>query len=651
MPDNKKPPVLEVVNGAKSPKASGKKPMVKVGGSDGGGAIPDQSFFNYRIRNGSLWQCKQSGKDGEFVEFPLCDFVAWIVEEIAADDGFVDSSFLRIEGKRADGMPLPLVDVPNAKFYSTQGSWANDVWGTLAFVHPGAAKKDNIRAAIHLYSGLNGEIPRRRIYRYTGWKQINGAWHYLHGAGAIAAAGLVDGVQVDLGAGHMSHYQLTAPLSGDELKQAVADALLLLDVAPKRPQIGAALLAAVARAPLGECHPTDFAIWLHGLTGSRKSAIAAIAQAFFGNFTARSFPANWSDTINDAEMKSHQAKDGVFVVDDFKPSVNRVEAEKLHAMAERLIRGTGNQSGRGRRSATMQAQAAPFNRSMMIVTAEDLPRGVSLLGRLLVLELSRDDVDNTVLTQLQAVIHAGRFVGLMSAYLQWLAPRIGQLKSDFPKIVEQLRNGAIRDGLASSHPRAPEIYANLLAGIETFLEFLESAGALDSEQSGVLLGEFESNLQQAFSEQGGYLTEQDEVERFLNLLRAVLSSGNGHIANRLDQRQPKTRPYAWGWRDAGESMGEKSYKPMGDCIGWYFDGGANDAAEVWLEPETCFSAVQKFSRSQGQEFLLSSSSLWRRMLDRGLLLKVSADGKNRKPRPFARKTVAGITKQVLSAYQ
>ena len=270
MPDNKKPPVLEVVNGAKSPKASGKKAMVKVGGDGGGGAIPDQSFFNYRIRNGSLWQCKQSGKDGEFVEFPLCDFVAWIVEEIAADDGFVDSSFLRIEGKRADGMPLPLVDVPSAKFYSTQGSWPNDVWGTLVFVHTGNSKKDNIRAAIQLDSGLNGEIPRRRIYRYTGWKQINGAWHYLHGAGAIAAAGLVDGVQVDLGAGHMSHYQLTAPLSGDELKQAAADALLLLDVAPKRPQIGAALLAAVARAPLGECHPTDFAIWLHVSTATQN---------------------------------------------------------------------------------------------------------------------------------------------------------------------------------------------------------------------------------------------------------------------------------------------------------------------------------------------------------------------------------------------
>jgi hypothetical protein len=648
MSDNKKPPVLEVVKGATAPKASGKKPPATTGGGNGGGSgVHDQEIGDYFIRSNAFWQ-KRPSRDGGFIEIKLCDFVAEVVEEISADDGLSESNFLRIRGWRFNGADLPVIDVPIKSFVSPQSTWANEHWGMRVFICPGAAKQANIRAAIQLFSTQKGEILRRRIYRYTGWKKIDDAWHYLHGAGAIAGAGLVDGVQVDLGAGHMSRYQLTAPLSGDELKQAVADALLLLDVAPKRPHIGAALLAAVARAPLGECHPTDFAIWLHGLTGSRKSAIAAIAQAFFGNFTARSFPANWSDTINDAEMKAHQAKDGVFVVDDFKPSVNRVESEKLHAMAERLIRGTGNQSGRGRRSATMQAQAAPFNRSMMIVTAEDLPRGVSLLGRLLVLELSRDDVDNPVLTQLQAITHTGRFVGLMSAYLQWLAPRLDQLKSDFPKLVEQFRNAAIRDGFASSHPRASEIYANLLAGVETFLEFLESAGALDSQQSGVLLGTIESNLQQAFREQGSYLTEQDEVERFLSLLRAALSSGNGHIANRLDQQQPKTRPYSWGWRDAGIDLaGEKTFKPMGDCLGWYYDGGANEANEVWLEPESCFSAVQKFARSQGEGFLLSAGSLWRCMLERGLLLKTETNGKDRKPRTSVKRLVANVNKRVL----
>jgi hypothetical protein len=92
------------------------------------------------------------------------------------------------------------------------GNWPNEHWGTTPFIYPGAAKKDNLRAAIHLYSNLNGDIPRRVIYKYTGWKKIKDVWHYLTGSGALTVDGLIDGVEVDLGAGHMSRYQLPAPI-------------------------------------------------------------------------------------------------------------------------------------------------------------------------------------------------------------------------------------------------------------------------------------------------------------------------------------------------------------------------------------------------------------------------------------------------------
>ncbi len=207
---------------------------------------------------------------------------------------------------------------------------------------------------------------------------------------------------------------------------------------------------------------------------------------------------------------------------------------------------------------------------------------------------------------------------------------------------------SIRDGLASSHPRAPEIYANLAAGAETFLEFLEEAGGVSSEQSNVLLSSIESDLQQAFSEQGAYQTDQDEVERFLQLLRAAFSSGNGHIACRLNQGPPPSRPFAWGWRDAGSDMaGDKNYKPMGDCMGWYCDTTGNTPAEVWLQQDTAFKIVQQFARSQGDAFLLSPSSLWRRMHEKGLILKTEPDAERNKPRLAIKRIVAGQNKRVM----
>jgi len=649
MTANNQPPVLKVVESATKParKKSGNN------GSGGGGSGSDkvQKFGDYLIKNGMFHQSKavRSGPDGGgFVDFPLCDFTCRITEEVIADDGLNDAAFLRIEGRRFDGVPLPLVDVPSKSFYSTQGSWPNEAWGILPFIHPGAAKISNLRAAIHLYSRLNGDIPRRTVFKFTGWKKINTQWHYLTGSGAVTEAGLVDAVQVDLGAGHMALYNLPAPMTSEPLKRAVTDVLALLGVCPNKPHIGAALLAAAIRAPMGECHPTDFAIWLHGLTGSRKSALAALAQAFFGNFTARSFPGNWSDSVNDCEMKSHQIKDGIFVVDDFKPSVSPAEAAKLHAMAERLIRNTGNQAGRGRRDSNMQAKAAPYNRSMMIVTAEDLPRGQSLLGRLLILEISRSDVDNTVLTRLQQAITAGSFTGLMSAYLQWLAPRLDKFKKDFPRLVEQSRNQAIQQGFASSHPRASEIFANLVVGFDVFADFLSDTDLMTIEQSNELLLSIEISLKQAFSEQGAYQIEQDETERFLQLLRAVFSSGNGHIACRLNQGPPPSRPFAWGWRDSGSDMaGDKTYKPMGDHIGWFYEAKGTEPAEIWLQQDAVFKVVQQFAKTQGDPFLISASSLWRRMLEKGLILKTEPDAKTNRQRPTIKRIVAGRNVRVM----
>ena len=180
-------PVLEVVNSAQKP--SSKKTSTS-GGNGGIGSSKAQRFGEYSILNGAFHQRKavRSGEDGNgFVEFPLCDFTCRIVEEVTQDDGLADATFLRIEGRRANGALLPLVDVPAKSFYSSQGNWANEHWGTLPFIYPGAAKKDNLRACIHLFSQLSGDVPRRTVFKFTGWKKIDDTWHYLTGSGLLLA--------------------------------------------------------------------------------------------------------------------------------------------------------------------------------------------------------------------------------------------------------------------------------------------------------------------------------------------------------------------------------------------------------------------------------------------------------------------------------
>jgi hypothetical protein len=636
-------PVSELVNNSTKP-----KPPKNGGGSGSGGTgnSAEQRFGDYAIIGGAFHQVKavRTGPDGQgFVEIPLCDFVCQITEEVTHDDGLHDQAFLRVEGKRKDGLALPLVDVPASKFYSTQANWVNEAYGTLAFVFPGASKRDNLRAAIHLYSTLAGDVPRRYVFKFTGWKQSGNAWQYLTGSGAIGADGLRQDVQVELGQGHMSRYRLPAPFEPEAVKAAAGLVSDLLAICPGKRQIGAALLAAVTRAPLGECLPIDFAIFIHGMTGAKKSAITAIPLAFFGDFNARRFPANFTDTDNDIEVKAFQAKDGVFVVDDFKPSVNQSEAAKLHAKAERLIRNTGNQAGRGRRGSELQAKAAPHNRSMTFITGEDLPKGQSLLGRLLILELTRVDVDCETLTRLQHAAESGRLAGLMAAYLQWLAPRLDALKQEFPEKVVSLRDFALQGGYASSHPRAPEIFANLVAGSAVFVEFLEAAGAVGSEQAAELVEAVESGLMQAFSEQADYQADQDETERFLDLLRALFASGNAHIACRLNQGPPSSRPYTWGWREVCDPTGGKDYRPLGNCIGWYDD----KSREVWLQQDSTYAEIQRLAKQQGETVLLSPASLWRRLYEKGYITQTERDPKSSRPRLRVKKIIAGSPQRVM----
>jgi len=627
-------PILEVVGSAK-------KPTGKKGGNGGAGSGSGKSeivkFGDYYIKEGRFCRSKLIKSEGDsngILEIPLCNFVCKIVKEVVQDDGLIDTTFVRIEGRRNDGWLLPLVDVHLKDFMGSRNSWASDAWGIKSIISLGATVKENLRICIQLYSIIDGDIPSSTIYKYTGWKKLN-TWHYLTGSGAITAAGLVENVEVDLGSGNMKRYQLPAPLTGAELTTAAKSALLLLNICSKKPYIGLILIAAIARAPLGECQATDFVIWIQGLTGSKKSEIAAIALAFFGDFTARSFPSNWSDSVGQCETKAHQCKDGLFVVDDYKPSVNPIEASKLKNFAERFIRNTGNQAGRD----VMTSTNSPFNRSMTLATAEDLPPRQSLLGRMLILELGRSDVDDSVLTQLQHAAQKGLFTGLMSADLQFLAVRMDKLKKEFPGYIEEYRAYAIRNKIATSHPRAPELYSNLSAAVDVFTDFLETIEGLEEPKR--LMDIVETQLTQAFSQQGAYQTEQDETEKFLNLLRAVLSTGRGHIAWHFDQSAPTKHPHADGWRQEGGDL-----IPKGELIGWLGETQEKKPA-ILLTQDSVFKVVQQFARDQGNPFLMSAGTLWRRLHEKGHIIETEPDKKSGQPRLTKKKVIAKVSRRVM----
>ncbi|MDP3875421.1 MAG: cell wall-binding protein [Methylobacter sp.] len=578
---------------------------------------------------------RKTGKSNEIMTPLTHNFVSLIDQQLILDDGLRQEVAFEIATKQRWRGELPTVNIPATQYQAM--AWPLRHYGGRAIIESDQASARKLATAILI---LSGDIPITVIYQHSGWRIIDGHYRYLSGSGALSAAGLDDKIRVELGDGHMQKFSLPPP---DQNPGDKAQLLFgLLHLAPKNPALGVALFCGVTRAVLGECLPIDFSIYLAGQSGSQKSEAAALAQACFGEFDARSLPGNFNDTETVGEIKLHRAKDGVFVIDDRAPAANQAEESRQQAKSDRWFRGVGNQAGRGRCNADMTVKAAYFPRCMIVSTGEDLPKGASLLGRMLVIETKRGDVNLSSLTALQLLSRRGEHAAAMSNFITWLAPRLVDLKKRFPDLVRDLRDQALNDPdkFASSHPRAADIYASCYAAADIYMEYCCDVNGISVIHATELMETIDAGLKSAIRAQHQYQKANDEVERFVALLRGSFASGECHICSHLNQGPPVSNPHLWGWR-AAEVGGEKIGR--GQMIGWI-----NEVkGEIWLEPEALFKTVQKFASSQNDPILMNKSTLWKRLLERGLLAELEID-KNGVKRPDIKRSVDGGRKRVLS---
>ncbi|MEI7870230.1 MAG: hypothetical protein WCI11_20295 [Candidatus Methylumidiphilus sp.] len=439
----------------------------------------------------------------------------------------------------------------------------------------------------------------------------------------------------------MRHYRFEDEGGGD-LCADVRASLRLLDISASNRPVGVVALADSYRAPLGEAALIDYGVWLSAITGSRKSEVTALMLAHFGRgFSgARSFPANWDDTGTDLEAKGHAAKDCVFVVDDFKPIGSPNDVHKLHAKADRMFRAAANQSGRGRRTSDMKQRAAYFPRCMAVSSGEDIPRGGSLRARLMTVEMSVTDVDNGILSELQQSARAGALERAMGGFLRWLAPTMDEWKKSLPGMLRSLRDSANQASFAKAHPRAADIYASLLVGLDLFFMYAESVGAVTAEERADKFESCQTILKEMIAAQGDMQADQDEVTQFLGYLKSSLNAGMCHCADRHKQGPPSKPSSFWGWKEI-PGIGENAPsidKPNGKLIGWV------DEERVYLDGNVAFAAAQEMAKATGENLAITQRSLFVRMDERRMLLDVAKEGG--KVRRDPKRTVAGVPRRV-----
>jgi len=562
-------------------------------------ASPDQeNAIPYRETPlGIFWE--RSTQAGS-AEIQLTNFTAKIVADVAQDDGAEVQRYFEI-ASRLKGRTTRFL-VPADRFAVM--NWPTENLGATAIVFPGLSLRDHARCAIQV---LSRDVPERLVIAHLGWRKQGQEWIYVHAGGAVGRVGRVSNIQVSLPES-LSRYELPEPPAGDELRAAIRASHRLLDLAKAR--ISFPLCCAVPRAIL---ESADFSLFLVGPTHEGKTELAARLQQHWGSaMDARSMPASWSSTSNALEVLAHTAKDAAMVVDDFVPSGSHTDAARQHRDADRLLRGQGNRSGRQRLGRDSSLRPEKYPRGLIVGTGEDLPRGQSLRGRMLVLEVGPGDVDWSQMTAAQTDGANGEYSKAVAGFLQWLAPRYEEMCDWLRKRVEELRCVAARSGM---HRRTPFIVAHLFAGWELWLRYAIEVGAVSEAEAAVLKKNCWSAFGKTAAAQQQHQAAAEPTQRFLELVSSAVASGRAHVAA-PEGDTPKDSPESWGWREVSLGTGEfarEEWRPQGELVGWV------DGTDLYIEPDAAYAVVQVLGRDGGEVLGVSLSTLKRRLNEKKLL--------------------------------
>jgi len=544
--------------------------------------------------------CKEESKFNEktgeltFFQVPLCNFVAWPIRDILKDDGLSTERFIEFQGILRGGANLSPVKISGKNFMEMK--WLIEAWGIRPAIEP--KLEQHVRHALQLMAQAG--ISESTIFTHLGWRKLKGSWAFLHAGGAVGS----EAVEVEI-SDRLRKYSL--PEETGDIKKALEASLALLELGP--PGIMYPLYALVWLTPL--CEPLRQAgiepshvTYLWGTTGSFKSTLIALMLSHYGSFEPKGLPANFRDSPKSIEEMAFQAKDTLLVVDDLYPAKDPRERAKLEGVLEYLTRNQGDRQGRGRLKSTIALMSGHPPRGLALCSGETMPLSGSSLARNLVLHLLKEDIKPEKLTQAQA--RKSLLSQAMRGYLEYLAPQLDTLSSQFPEDFEHLREQAKQaaNKTRTRHRRIDETVAFLFLGFQLFLNYVVAQEALTQEKAVKLLQEAWEAFNQVADELAQVAEREEPTKRFFEALLELQTQGRVYFAT---------------MGDVTPDIAERT--PGAQKMGW----GPDDKGVYYLLYGPAWEQVVKYLRTQEEGLSLSKNSLLDSMEQKGLLDRSQGD--------------------------
>lgn len=456
---------------------------------------------------------------------PLTNFHARIVSDVTHNDGTEENLYFAIEGGLPGGYEFPRIEVSSTEFSKME--WVVGKWGSDAIIHVGPKFADRTREAIQTLS--KDKKTKETIYGHVGWRIIDNAPVFLHeGLGSVRLTKQSENVRRD----NRAAYQL--PEQAENVVEAVRTSVLLLFLGS--PHVTVPALAAHYRAPLSEFLAPDFALWFGGPSGSGKSSVQGHFMRHWGrNWKYNKLKLSWDSTKNSLELSLNLHKDVVSVIDNYVPGDSERTNDALVSKCTDIIKSLGDQSSRGRLNKDSTAKADRPPMGMVVMTGEDVPRGVSTLGRTYFVPVEPGDVDikSIILydeNKARLLPHA------MKAYVDWIAANWDRLREEIPAAHTRLQLEYQETNLIS-HSRDASNVANLEIGFHTFLEFALEIGALNPVEVEQLKKDVRAALRYNLGEKAVQAKQANPMNIIVEALRDGIASRKVHVG-KADETLP-----------------------------------------------------------------------------------------------------------------
>lgn len=435
--------------------------------------------------------------------------------------------------------------------------------------------KANAWIANHVRTQLFA-LPERHYIKVTGFIKIMGKWVFAH-----------DGAQFS---GDNVVFQTGKTIAADlryNPKGAFGFAMRFLAISERLP-LTLMLLLVAHLSPMFNLFVEAgfvprFVLFLNGRTGSMKTSVSLVVFRLFKEQPA-SPEANFKDTEVALEIKLGGAYGRVILIDDYRPPVTAIDGKVNQGKLEFIVRSTGDRIPKSRSNPELGKAKEFLPTGLPVVTGEDLGGTQSSQLRMLIVPISKGDINGKLLKVFQDSPEL--LTTHMFYFLQWVGEHgdeiIEFIRSDF----ETERNyfeGSLKER------RVVDTAVTLMLTAKILHAYGCSVNGFAKGTEAQRLYEWRQAILQAVIESEGTSKAQNPVCMYLQALFDMLDRKEIYLAQDVSSF------------DASQHLGYKK------------DGN------LWIWHKQAYAAVVRYCQKLGVMFPLSCDKVNEHLASAGLI--------------------------------